>query len=170
MDIAALFFTLALLTLVGTFIAQPYIQRNRRRSTQGDYEASTLLAEYDRTVNALQEMDFDNTLGKIPAEDFPRQRAELLAKGAELLRQLDALESQRDQGDTQSRVEVAVASRRADAATKSAYSEVDDEEVEMLIAKRRKSRVGKSTGFCPRCGKPILASDRFCPACGKAVG
>ena len=170
MDIGALFLTLALLTLVGVYIAQPYIQRRRNHAIGHEHELSTLLAEYDRTINTLQEMDFDNMLGKIPAEDFPRQRAELLAKGAELLRQLDALQPKQERSDTQTRVEAAVATRRADAPARKPAIEIDDDDLEAMIASRRKSHKAKSTGFCPRCGKPILASDRFCPACGKAVG
>jgi hypothetical protein len=73
------------------YIGQPYIQRRGRRATQEDHEYSSLMAEYDRAVNTLQELDFDNALGKVPAEDYPRQRAELLAKGADLLRKLDTL-------------------------------------------------------------------------------
>jgi hypothetical protein len=91
MEIGAIFFTLAVVTLVGMYVGQPYIQRRGRRATQEDHEISSLMAEYDRAVNTLQELDFDNSLGKIPAEDYPRQRAELLAKGADLLRKLDAL-------------------------------------------------------------------------------
>jgi hypothetical protein len=73
------------------YIGQPFIQRRSRRATQEDHEVSTLMAEYDHAVNTLQELDFDNALGKVPAEDYPRQRAELLMKGADLLRKLDAI-------------------------------------------------------------------------------
>lgn len=170
MELGALFFTLALTTLVATFIAQPYLRRKPGGARQTDHELSALLAEYDRTVSALQEMDFDHTLGKIPADDYPVQRAALLARGADLLRRLDALEPSRAARDAHARVEAAVASRRADARQRSPSLELEDEDLEALIAKRRKARKDKSTGFCPRCGRPLLASDRFCPACGKAAG
>jgi RNA polymerase-binding transcription factor DksA len=101
---------------------------------------------------------------------YQKQRAELLAKGADILRHLDELQPQQERRDTNSRVEAAVATRRADASAKRSAGETDDDELEALISSRRKARKGKSTGFCPRCGKPILSSDRFCPACGKAVG
>jgi len=45
----------------------------------------------------------------------------------------------------------------------------DDDDLESMIAARRKTRKEKSAGFCPKCGKPILVSDRFCPSCGKAI-
>jgi hypothetical protein len=185
MDIGAIFFILALITLVGMYVGQPYIQGRGRRITQEDREYSTLMAEYDRAVNTLQELDFDHSLGKIPAEDYPQQRTDLLAKGADLLRKLDALaesasssnsskravpDGVRGEGtDAEVRMEAAVASRRADAALNRAPTTLDDEELESMIASRRKMRKDKSAGFCPRCGKPIMVSDRFCPACGKAI-
>ena len=169
MDIGAIFFTLAVVTLVGMYVGQPYLQRRGRRTTQEDHEYSTLMADYDRTVNTLQELDFDNALGKVPVEDYPRQRAELLTKGAELLRKLDAMRPEETGRDAESRIEAAVATRRADASAKKAVTALDDDDLESLIASRRKTRNGKSAGFCPKCGKPILVSDRFCPSCGKAI-
>ena len=168
MDIGAIFFTLAVVTLVGMYVGQPFIQRRGRRATKEDHEYSALMAEYDHVVNTLQELDFDNSLGKVPAEDYPRQRAELLAKGAELLRKIDALQPQGTGRDAESRLEAAVASRRADASAERA-AVLDDDDLESMIAARRKTRNGKSGGFCPKCGKPVLASDRFCPSCGKAI-
>ena len=169
MDIGAIFFTLAVTTLVGMYVGQPFIQRRGRRATQEDHEYSTLMAEYDRTVNTLQELDFDNSLDKVPAEDYPRQRTELLAKGADLLRQLDALQPQKAGRDAESRFEAAVASGRADSSTTKPATALDDDDLESMIAARRKTRKEKSAGFCPKCGKPIQISDRFCPSCGKAI-
>lgn len=178
MDIGAIFFALAVVILVGMYVGQPYIQRRGRRATQEDHDYSALMAEYDRAVNTLQELDFDNALGKVPAEDYPRQRAELLAKGAALLRKLDAMASSpspngsgsKGKGkDAESRLEAAVASRRADASVEKSATMLDDDDLESMIAARRKTRKEKSAGFCPKCGKPILVSDRFCPSCGKAI-
>lgn len=180
MDIGAIFFILALVTLVGMYVGQPYIRRRGRRVTQEDREYSALMAEYDRAVNTLQELDFDNALGKVPVEDYPRQRAELLSKGADLLRKLDSFvlapaPNESSNGtknavkDAESRIEAAVASRRADSSAKKAVVMLDDDDLESMIAARRKIRKEKSAGFCPKCGKPILVSDRFCPSCGKAI-
>lgn len=178
MDIGAIFFTLAVITLVGMYVGQPFFQRRGRRASQEDHEVSALMAEYDRAVNTLQELDFDHSLGKIPAEDYPRQRAELLAKGADLLRRLDTLTPLssplgaavgRGEQDVESRMEAAVASRRADAALNRAPATLDDDDLESMIASRRKAHKEKSAGFCPKCGKPIMVSDRFCPSCGKAI-
>jgi len=169
MEIGAIFFILAVVTLVGMYVGQPFIQRRGRRAMQEDHEVSALMAEYDRAVNTLQELDFDNSLGKVPAEDYPRQRAELLAKGADLLRKLDAMRPQQTGRDAESRMEAAAASIRADTSANRAAALLDDDELESMIASRRKMRKEKSAGFCPKCGKPIMVSDRFCPSCGKAI-
>jgi predicted amidophosphoribosyltransferase len=58
---------------------------------------------------------------------------------------------------------------RADASAKKTDTVLDDDDLEAMIAARRKTHKVKSAGFCPKCGKPILVSDRFCPSCGKAI-
>ncbi|MCI0556208.1 MAG: hypothetical protein L0287_35140, partial [Anaerolineae bacterium] len=94
MDIAALFFTLAILVLVAMYLYAPLARRYTRPVTEEEHELSALLAERDRVINALQELDFDFKLGKIPSEDYPTQRANLLQKGADILRKIDALTSE----------------------------------------------------------------------------
>jgi predicted amidophosphoribosyltransferase len=47
--------------------------------------------------------------------------------------------------------------------------EVNDDDIESMIVARRKGRKEKSSGFCPKCGKPVTATDRFCPSCGKSL-
>ena len=83
--------------------------------TQEEHDFSALLAERDRLLNALQELDFDYTLGKIPGEDYPAQRAVLLQRYADALRKLDAFQTEAPGADAESRLEAAIAARRADA-------------------------------------------------------
>ncbi len=168
MEPGAFFLVLAVALLVGIYVTQPFLQRRGRRITAEAHEISALMAERDRVINALQELDFDFNLKKIPDEDYPVQRAELLQKGAEILKKLDALNPNGNGGSAEDRVEKAVAARRADLSSAPAGPR-DDEDVEALIAARRKTRKEKSGGFCPRCGKPVLVSDRFCPHCGKSI-
>jgi len=168
MQIAAIFFTLAIFILVAMYLYAPFMERRARRVTEEEHELSALMAERDRVINALQELDFDFNLGKIPEEDYPAQRASLLQKGADILRSIDSFAPQvASTQDTESRLEKAIAARRADAST--AKLEVSDDDVEAMISRRRKGRKDKSAGFCPKCGKPITTSDRFCPSCGKAL-
>ena len=169
MEIAAIFFTLAIFILVAMYLYAPFMERRARRVTEEEHELSALLAERDRVVNSLQELDFDFKLGKIPEEDYPTQRAGLLQKGADILRKIDSFSPQAGsaQDDEEARLEKAIAARRADAST--AKPEVSDDDVESMISSRRKNRKEKSGGFCPKCGRPIIATDRFCPSCGKSL-
>jgi hypothetical protein len=168
MELTAIFFSLAVLVLVGIYLYAPFLERRARRVTQEEHELSALMAERDRVVNSLQELDFDFKLGKIPEEDYPTQRASLLQKGADILRKIDSLAPQIiSTQDTEARLEKAIAARRADASV--ARAEVSDDDLEAMISTRRKGRKEKSAGFCPRCGKPVMVSDRFCPSCGKSL-
>jgi hypothetical protein len=168
MELTAIFFSLAVLILVGIYLYAPFMERRARRVTEEEHELSTLMAERDRVINSLQELDFDFKLGKIPEEDYPVQRSSLLQKGADILRKIDLLAPQATSAqDTEARLERAIAARRADAAM--ARVEVTDDDIESMILSRRKSRKNRSAGFCPKCGKPVMVSDRFCPSCGKSL-
>ena len=168
MQLTALFFTLAILILVAIYLYAPFMERRARHVTEEEHELSALMAERDRVINSLQELDFDFKLGKIPEEDYPTQRAGLLQKGADILRRIDSIAPQPASAqDADARIEKAIAARRADASV--AKPELSDDDVESMIAARRRVRKEKSSGFCPKCGKPVMVSDRFCPSCGKSL-
>jgi rubrerythrin len=168
MEISAIFLILAVVVLTGVYVYAPFMARARKIRGGESHEVSSLKAERDRVINSLQELDFDHNLGKIPAEDYPEQRAALLQKGADILRQLDELAPAASSGkNAESRIEKAAAARRADSSAKSA--QLSDDDLESMIAARRKEHTSKSAGFCPKCGKPVLVTDKFCPSCGKAL-
>ena len=184
MDIGSILLLLALIVPIGLFIARPLIDRQADTVTpqedQQEHEISTLLAERDRVLTALHELDFDHALGKIPEQDYPVQRALLLQRGAEVLRKLDEYDQVAPANDMEARVEQAIAERRAMSVSQAeaeivpeSFSPVlvaeAEDDVEIQLAKRRRARQDKSAGFCPQCGRPIQKSDRFCPNCGFAI-
>ena len=166
MDIGAIFLTLAGLLLVVVYVIFPFMGKSRKALDE-DHTISSLLAENERILNALQELDFDNTLGKIPDEDYPMMRKDLLNKGVQILKQLDEIKQSTQNADVEKMLEDAIASRKSVTESKPVLMvDEEDEELESLIAKRRLSKESKSAGFCSKCGSPILASDVFCPKCG----
>ncbi|NJN80551.1 MAG: zinc ribbon domain-containing protein [Anaerolineales bacterium] len=167
MELGSVFLILAVLVIAGIYLYAPFTERARQVNINESHEISTLKAERDRVINSLQELDFDFKLGKIPAEDYPDQRTNLLQKGAEILRQLDEIEPAYSSKNAESRIENAAASKRADAS--SSKSQIDNDEMEAMIAARRGQKQIKSAGFCPKCGKPVLVTDKFCPSCGKSL-
>ncbi|RME07604.1 MAG: zinc ribbon domain-containing protein [Anaerolineae bacterium] len=162
MDIGSIFLILALLILTGLYIARPFLEHRSRGVTQEEHELSALLAERDRILNSLAELDFDHSLGKIPEEDYPLMRQALLRRGAAVLRQLD--EYQKGYGE---RLQAALAEPAA-ATSQPKPAEADDP-IEALLAKRRQQRESQAGGFCPQCGSAVTRSDRFCPKCGTAL-
>jgi hypothetical protein len=168
MELGSIFLILAVVVLIGIFLYAPFTARSRRTRVSETLEVSALKAERDRMINSLQELDFDHNLGKIPKEDYPDQRAQLLQKGADILRRLDALTTSfTADSNVESRIEQAAAAVRADSS--STVEPLDDDDLESMIASRRKEHKSKSAGFCPKCGKPVLVSDKFCPSCGKSL-
>lgn len=196
--IGSLFLILAVGFLVTLFVIQPFL-RSQEDKLEGketeaielDRQRSTLLAERDRVLSALQDLDFDHVLGKVPAEDFKAQRAALLLAGADALRRLDEISASSGQvvasesASMEERIEAEVTARRADSRMASAGSlpqlakastgagvdrapEARDE-LEDLIAARKRQRKESAAGFCPRCGRPLQKSDKFCSHCGSSI-
>ena len=159
MELGAIFLLLLVLAIIVLFVSKPFSE-SWRIQARSSYELSSLLAERERALNALQELDFDYGLGKVPQDEYSVQRANLLRNGADVLRRLDEIQGvetmQAEEPDKQT-------------FAKSHTSFLSDEDLEELIAKRRGNRRQKTAGFCPRCGKPILRSDQFCPTCGQRV-
>ncbi len=196
MELGSVFLIFTVILLVGIYISRPFFDPPPRRAQQSsenlEHERSGLLAEYDRVLNALQELDFDHALGKIADEDYPSQRAFLLQNGAAVLKKLDEFQNQPGEAAAENhptaedRLEAAIAARRADSpvrsgamavpagaggngVTASLGSTAANDDLEALIAIRRGARQEKAGGFCPRCGKPVQKSDHFCPKCGATL-
>ncbi len=159
MEPGAILLLLGVLVSVGLFIAQPF-NSHWRVKVKRSQEVSTLLTEREHVLSALMELNSDYEIGKIPAEEYSSQRASLIQKGSEILRQLDEIQATKP-----SSLEIP-----ADAdISKQQASLISDEDLEDLIAQRRTKRQQKTAGFCPNCGKPILQSDQFCPSCGQTL-
>ncbi len=159
MEMGAILLLLAVLVIVGLFVAQPFTTHWLVKA-QSSRENSSLLAERERALTALMELDFDNGIGKIPAEEYSAQRASLIQKGSDILRKLDEIQAAKPSIKEMTIESVAVEENA---------KLLSDEDLEDLITKRRIARQQKTAGFCPNCGKPILKSDQFCPSCGRKV-
>lgn len=183
---------LSVAILVILFVTRPILRANQHPgllATSGDEKnidhlRSSLLAERDHVLNTLYELEFDNTLGKVPEEDYLGQRVALVKTGADILRRLEELRSEpnEDNQTAEDWIEAAVAARRTDSAVssisplsvgmtrKDGRQQIKDKDpLEDLIASRRRQREEKSAGFCPGCGKAVQVSDRYCPRCGTSL-
>jgi hypothetical protein len=176
MDIGSILLILGLAILVALFIAKPLMDISPEKklipgSTQmSDYDQtrSVLLAERDRVLRALQELEFDFSLGKIPEEDYPSQRKAMMQKGADVIRSLEELTGTNGDLPAIQQVENALNNNRVDGKVMEKNGNVDPD-ISALIAARRREKEEKPSGFCPQCGKPVAKNDKFCARCGKIL-
>ena len=155
MDLGTIFFGLALIVIVAFLVARPLIERRGPREKAAD-PASHLAAERETLLAALRDLDFDHATGKINTEDYTAQRAQLVAQGVNVLKNMDRLR----------------AGGRPAGATAELQTPVDLEaQIEARVAARRRGQSAKpaSAGFCPQCGSPFQADDRFCHKCGASL-
>jgi hypothetical protein len=164
MDLGSLLLGLALLVVVGFIVTRPLFERPVVVD-EPLRPADLLLADRERVLTQLRDLDFDQAMSKINAEDYAAQRAQLVAEGVAILKQLDALgvvPGQAPAGEDE--IEAAVAARRARHAAAPADLEA---EIEAGVAARRTVKPGSAAEVtCPKCGAQALAGDRFCARCG----
>jgi hypothetical protein len=151
LEIGAILLGLALLLLVGAFVARPLFEGVR--ADPESVETNTdLIAEREAILAALADLDFDHRTGKIAGEDYQSQRAALVSRGAAILRRLDEADGAdgRTGVDLDAEIEAAIAARRSEASQSPAATVT----------------TGLAPKFCPNCGSPTVAGDRFCARCG----
>jgi rubrerythrin len=172
MDIGSIFLILAILVPVVLFITRPILEHSATVVTDEEHQYSALLAERDRVLLALQELEFDHDLGKIPEEAYSAQRGNLMRAGADILRQIDEYDGTLADEMADDRIEAAIQAAKLER-TSAALPVDPDDEIEARIANRRRSQKEnnqpKLGGFCPQCGNCVQESDRFCPKCGNAL-
>lgn len=89
MPIGSLLLFLALLILVALFVARPLL--DDQDAPYNEDAGAPWVAERERVLDALAELDADWQLGKVPKDAYEQQRGQLLAKGAVALAELDKL-------------------------------------------------------------------------------
>lgn len=153
MDIGAFLFSLALVVLVAVYVFQPLRSPEQGKNGRSGRELSALMAERDRVLDSIQEIDMDYAMGKVPEDYYRAQRGLLAAEGAKILREIDEL-----QPDLPA----------APADTSLSPKEADLEAaVAQLRGKGIPTEISESeSGACPECGQSIYHGDRFCSNCG----
>lgn len=176
MDLGSILLLAGIFIIVLFLILRPFLEISADRKLisravkvdQNEQQRSVLLAERDRVLRSLNEMEFDFTLGKIPAEDYPEQRNMLLHHGAEIFKQLDGLNVETSSNQSLEEAGREVTTKKAPIGDQN-NSELSETDISALIAARRREKAEKSAGFCPQCGKPVSISDKFCARCGRTL-
>ena len=172
MAIGSILVGVALLALVGIFIARPFLRPQERSAALTEQEQ--LLIEKEALLDQIQALDFDLDTGKVPPEVHALQRERLLEQATAVLQALEVAG-----GDP-----TYIPDEAEDAPSADGDLSVDaDIEIEAAIARMRQQRSPAPTApadapaaaaplgngharFCPQCGTPTDPGDRFCAHCG----
>lgn len=168
MDIFAIVIGFFILAGVTYYISRPLARPQPAAASGAD--VYSLEAQRESLYTQITELDQDHATGKVNDEDYARLRSELVAEAAAVLKQIDGVAPLPGPAPTapavDDEIEALIAARR-----KSRSASVSDADVEAAIAARRKSTrpVATASAFCPKCGKPVSMDDAFCAKCGAAV-
>lgn len=142
----------AVLLLVAAYLARPFFDARKYRRHEPDPEISALLAERDRVLDLISELDSDFEMGKVDAEEYRPRRANLIKRGADLLRRIDELRAEGDSG----RAEPPSSER--------------DRALEAEISRRRRAEGRpERSRECPNCGAHLEPQTSSCGQCGEPV-
>lgn len=157
MEIGSLLVTLAIAIIVVGYVARPLIDDRGIAVSDWDRRLSRLQAQRDQILNVLQELEMDNAMGKISAEDYREQRSSLVAKGVKVLKVLDLVSGVALELDSE-------------VSHPDLVSEKLEEQIEAAVLKRRAGKSEIESNYCSKCGSALELGDRFCPSCGAATG
>jgi hypothetical protein len=177
MDIVVALIGLAIVMIVAACVAQPFVARTRVKVSVEESPRDKLLAERAALYTTIRDLDFDFQTGKLLEADYRAMREKYMARGVEILKELDALpELRREPGaggrkpEAAEEIEAAVRAKRG---TRMQPHPVEDD-IEAAIRSRRKSAVRHQPSAinilkCPSCDRPVDPTDRFCAKCGAAL-
>lgn len=152
MDIGSFLILLGIFLLSGLFVVRPFFDWKSSGEDQVRHRFSHLIAEKERLLSAIQELDLDLELHKISPEDHKQKRARLTGQAAEVLQSLDQLKE-----------------REPDVNLEVEPSRDDLDELEALISSRRRELEGTPAAFCPHCGGQVESEDKYCTHCGEEI-
>ena len=178
MHIVVAIIGLAMLVAAVAYIAQPLVAKSRALSPL-ESPREKLLSERDALYESIRDWDFDFQTGKLLETDYRAMREKYVARGVEILKQLDAMPDVR-KSEVADDVEAAVQARRK--------ARSSEDEIEVAVRARRQPSIRdsltpqKTAGpareipqseirnpNCPKCGRPVDPADRFCGKCGAAL-
>ncbi|CAG0933175.1 hypothetical protein TFLX_02952 [Thermoflexales bacterium] len=173
LEIFAILIGLVILAAVAFYVSRPLLESRRMPQSQG-VDTLSLETQRESLYTQIKELDLDHATGKVNEEDYTRIRAELVAQAAGVLRQIDGIAplatiepAQAATRSSDDDVEALIAARRKTRSSSAPKSSEDD--LEAAIAARRKTvapAVKPAALTCPQCGKPSQADDAFCAKCG----
>jgi RNA polymerase subunit RPABC4/transcription elongation factor Spt4 len=156
MSIPAILVGLGMLLVTIPLIIGPLLNKKRARAPLNE-PARPEGNDYQGTLMALRDLEFDHQLGIVADDDYARLQAQLMAQAARARQSKNTVV-------TDERIEAAVQARRRSARKQKATT--IDERIEAAV------QSGRATGkkqACAACHAPLKPGAKFCPRCGAAA-
>jgi double zinc ribbon protein len=162
MSLGAILIGTGLLILSVLFVANPLVRKKGKKKTIASKKLPTTSNQYEETLVALRDLDFDQRTGKITDEDYANLRAELLVKAS---RELQARNQQEKELDAL--IEGAIRGRQKEKLSVRTCKQCGSNQ---KTTDRFCSACGASlTPVCQNCGHEIKVGDLFCTGCGQST-
>ncbi len=152
MEFSSLLIVIFIFILSGVFIMRPFMVEEKSTKGSGSSRTDSLIAEKERLLLAIEELDLEYELQKISSEEHNRNRDILLAEAADVIKQLDKIQKP---GSSKKKKPLTPA-------------KVDDD-LERLINERRQQLKNEKTLKCPSCNQVVSEGAQFCSHCGEAL-
>jgi len=151
MAFSSFLIVLAIFVLAGIIIVRPFLVEQNISTPVVPQKYDSLLAERERLLSSIEDLDLEHDLQKISSQEHTRNRDILLSQAAGVLVQLDKLEKKVPK----------------DMRVSSPVENEDD--LEAMIETRRQELKGDKSRFCSHCGKAVKPEDQFCGKCGEKL-
>ena len=151
MELGSFLIVLLIFILSGFYILRPIFAGSSIGGRAGSTKRDALVAERERLLNSIEELDLELELKKISDAEHARNRDILLSDAAKVLNELDELP------------------RSKTGKRKKTASPDKSDDLEKMIAERRKQIKGEKSIKCAHCGESVEQDAQFCSHCGGAL-
>lgn len=148
MTLTSFIIVLFIFIMTGLIILRPFLDQTDGKISKSSGLYDSLLAERERLLSSIEELDLDLELNKISAAEHALDREALFSQAADVLRDLDKYSKPKK-------------------SKKTALKDGGDDNLEKMIQDRRKKLQDEKTVLCASCGKPVAEGDQFCSHCGE---
>jgi hypothetical protein len=151
MSFASFLIVALIFILTGLFILRPFLVKSETKGRSSSSLYDSLIAERERLLSAIEELELELDLKKISEKEYSRNRDLLLVEAAEVLKKIDKYQKKHKIKD----VDIS--------------TQTEEDDLERLIAERRKQLKTQRFRTCSNCEKEVGENDQFCSHCGEEL-
>ena len=176
MTIGVILFGIAILGIVGLYVAKPLLQpRINRKGSISRF--NRLKVQKEALLIRISDLDFDFETAKLTEADYQHQRSKIMAKATSFLMQMDRLDGRSpksesvsaQRGSVKTTPEIDAEIEAAVARIRTAVEPTGGANIKQESQEKRPQDSKNKTIICAQCGHAVDYEDKFCTICGHAL-